>query len=259
MKDSPADDEPRLHYQPIVLLESGDVISAEALLRGGSAEAIATDAEKNGKIFTLDRTILLRACRDANEWRAKGLADVAVHVNVSALELRSAKLLDAIDGALEASGLPAESLNVEITETSAVDDLKLAGKLLDQLESRGVGCWLDDFGTGHSNLKWLRDLRVEGLKIPRELLPESLADERSRLIVRRTIEMAHELGMKVVAEGIETEEQIEFLRECGCEALQGYFFAEPVTAKELLAEVGRRKGRDSGREKRSDAMRKDVR
>ena len=259
MKDSPVDDEPRLHYQPIVLLESGDVISVEALLREEAAETIATDAEKNGKIFTLDRSILLRACRDANEWRSKGLRDVAVHVNVSALELRSAKLLDAIDAALESSGLPTESLNVEITETSAVDDLKLAGRLLDELESRGVGCWLDDFGTGHSNLKWLRDLRVEGLKIPRELLPDSSADERSRLIVRRTIEMAHELGMKVVAEGIETEEQIEFLRECRCDALQGYFFAEPVTAKELLAEVGRRKGERTARDERSQIPRKEIR
>jgi diguanylate cyclase len=241
MRDSPAE-EPRLHYQPIVQLESGDVISAEALLKEEAAETIATDAEKTGKIFTLDRSILLRACRDAKEWRANGLPDVAVHVNVSALELRSAKFLDAIDAALDASGLPTEALNVEITETSAVDDLKLAGRLLDRLESRGIGCWLDDFGTGHSTLIWLRDLRVEGLKIPRELLPDSPEDERSRLIVRRTIEMAHELGMKVVAEGIETEEQIEFLRECSCDALQGYFFAEAVSANELLAEVGRRKG-----------------
>lgn len=259
MKDSPADDEPRLHYQPIVLLESGDVISAEALLRGDSAEAIAIDAEKNGKIFTLDRSILLRACRDANEWRANGLSGVAVHVNVSALELRSARFLDAIDAALEATGLPTESLKVEITETSAVDDLKLAGRLLDQLESRGVGCWLDDFGTGHSNLIWLRDLRVEGLKIPRELLPDSSEDERSRLIVRRTIEVAHELGMKVVAEGIETEEQIEFLRACGCDALQGYFFSEPVTARELLAEVGRRKRGRAGQRERSNTTRKEIR
>lgn len=258
MKDSPGD-EPRLHYQPIVLLESGDVISAEALLREESAEAIATEAEKSGKIFALDRSILLRACRDASEWRSKGLPDVAVHVNVSALELRSAKFLDAIDAALEASGLPTESLNLEITETSAVDDLKLAGRLLDQLESRGIGCWLDDFGTGHSNLKWLRDLRVEGLKIPRQLLPDSSRDERSRLIVRWTVEMAHELGMKVVAEGIETEEQIEFLRECGCDALQGYFFAEPVTAKELLAEVGRREGGRAGRRERSQQTRKETR
>lgn len=232
-----------LHYQPIVMIESGDVVSAEALLRGGrggkDAEEIASEAERTGSIFELDRAILVLGCAEAREWQQRGLPDVGVHVNVSALELRSGRILEAIDDALERSGLPSRSLKVEITETSAVDDLDLAGRLLDELEARGVGCWLDDFGTGHSSLQWLKDLRVEGLKIPRQLMA---SDERSHTIVRSTIELAHQLGMQVVAEGIEKDEQVEFLRESGCDALQGYYFAGPVTAKELLAEVGRRRG-----------------
>jgi EAL domain-containing protein (putative c-di-GMP-specific phosphodiesterase class I) len=236
-----------LHYQPILDLRTGQVIAAEALLRDGHTDASAgiADAENGSAIFELDRWILRNACREAAEWRAAGLEQTAVHVNVSAREMERRDLPAMIDEAIASSGLPPAALQIEITETRAIEDLKLASRRLESREGRGVGIWLDDFGTGHSSLAWLKDFYVDGVKLPYDLIHGVTESARCASIVRHVIELAHEIDTKVIAEGVEEESEVDFLRKCGCDALQGYYFATPVSARELLAEVGRRR---TGRE-----------
>jgi diguanylate cyclase len=232
-----------LHYQPIVDLASGEVTSAEALMRNSGptpAKAIAELAERDAQHFTLDQFIVHTACRDAAGWRAAGLSHLAVHVNVSARELEGERFLALIDDALAEHGLDAAALQIEITETSSIGDLGAASTILERLKDRGVGAWLDDFGTGHSSLAWLNDFRVDGLKLPKELVCGVREGARQGSIVRAVVALAHELRMFVIAEGVETEGEVEFLRAIGCDAIQGFYLASAVTADQLFAAVGRR-------------------
>ncbi len=232
-----------LNYQPIVELASGAVTSVEALLRNTEptpAKALAESAERDADHFEMDQIIVHTACRDAAGWRAAGLAGLAVHVNVSARELEEERFLALIDDALAETGLDPSALQIEITETSAIADLGRASAILERVKARGVGVWLDDFGTGHSSLAWLNDFRVDGLKLPKELVSGARDGSRPGAIVRAVVHLAHELSIFVVAEGVESAEEMEFLRSIGCDAMQGFYLAEAVGAEELLAVVGRR-------------------
>jgi EAL domain-containing protein (putative c-di-GMP-specific phosphodiesterase class I) len=235
-----------LHYQPILDLATGAVTSAEALLRTSGAEStqdLAKNAERDADHFELDQFIVHTACRDAASWRRNGLEQLAVHVNVSARELEAERFLALIDDALAESELDPTALQIEITETSAILDLDGASSILERLKARGVGAWLDDFGTGHSSLAWLNDFRVDGVKLPRELVSSPRDRARSAAIVRSVIALAHELSMFVIAEGVESEEDLELLRGLRCDAVQGFYLARPVSAQELFATVGRRRER----------------
>ena len=231
-----------LHYQPIVDMTSGEVTSAEALLRNAGpepAKEIAQSAEREADHFALDQFIVHTACRDAASWRAAGLS-FAVHVNVSARELEGERFLALIDDALAEHGLAPQALQIEITETSAIADLATASAILEGLKDRGVGVWLDDFGTGHSSLEWLNDFRVDGIKLPKELITDVREGTRKGSIVRAVVDLAHELKMFVIAEGVENEGEVAFLRAIRCDAMQGFYLAKPVSAAELFAAVGRR-------------------
>ena len=237
-----------LHYQPIIDLRTGEVISAEALLRDGNADTAkeVAEAENGSAIFELDAWILRTACADAVGWQRSGLGQVAVHINVSAREMERRDFPRTIDEAIHSSGIRCETLGIELTETAAIGDLALASTLLEKLKERGIAIWLDDFGTGHSSLAWLKNIHVDGVKLPYELIHGITESERSASIVRHVIELAHEIGTSVIAEGVEEEDEVDLLRKYGCDAIQGWFFAEAVTAQELLAEVGRRRGRRTG-------------
>ncbi len=228
-----------LHYQPKVELANGRVAGVEGLLRWRSpTRGLVPPAsfipilEESGLIAAVGRMVLARACKQANEWCALGFGRIQVAVNVSPAQLRNETLLQDVQMALEASGLPAGDLQLEITESLLFDDFDEARKLLEKLTARGISIALDDFGTGYSSLASLHHLPVNCVKIDQSFV-HALGTSKST-IVATIINVAHTLGMKVVAEGVETEAQRAILESLGCEEMQGYLVAQPMPNEELL-------------------------
>ncbi len=235
-------DEFELHYQPKVEVASGKIAGVEGLLRWRSpTRGLVPPAtfipilEETGLIAAVGRTVLARACKQANEWRSLGFGRIQVAVNVSPAQLKGDALVDDVQLALEASGLPAGDLQLEITESLLFEDFEQARSLLEKIAARGISIALDDFGTGYSSLGSLHNLPVNYVKIDRTFI-HALGNARST-IVAAIINVAHTLGMKVIAEGVETEAQRAILESLGCEELQGYLVARPMPDKELLAWV----------------------
>jgi EAL domain-containing protein (putative c-di-GMP-specific phosphodiesterase class I) len=190
--------------------------------------------ERSPVIFRLQDWALGEACQAAASWRGTPLRDMRVNVNVSAHGLPRSRLPGHLQRQLRASGLAAKSIALEITETSRMDDFDAAGAQLERLMAMGVELWLDDFGTGHSSLEWLSRLPVHGVKLSSTFACRP-GQDRCRAIVTRVVQMAHDLGLRVVAEGVETEEQRDFLAGAGCDFFQGYLFCPPVPAVDLQA------------------------
>jgi diguanylate cyclase (GGDEF)-like protein/PAS domain S-box-containing protein len=228
-----------LHFQPKVEVASGRVAGVEGLLRWRSpTRGLVPPAvfipilEETGLIAVVGRMVLARACKQANEWRSLGFGRIQVAVNVSPAQLKSEALVEDVQMALEASGLPAGDLQLEITESLLFDDFEQASSLLAKMTARGISIALDDFGTGYSSLGSLHNLPVNCVKIDRSFV-HALGNSKST-IVAAIINVAHTLGMKVVAEGVETEAQRAILESLGCEELQGYLVARPMPNEELL-------------------------
>ncbi len=234
-------DEFWLHYQPIVDLQSNQRLGVEALIRwmhpgrGLLNPADFIDhAETSGQIGPIGEWALRTAC-DAT---AALPADVYTSVNISARQLRLPNLAEVVAQALESSGLPAERLVLEITETATVSDMTGAVSRLWELKSLGVQIALDDFGTGYSPLTHLRTFPVDILKIDRSFVRNVVHGYEDRAIVRGVIDIAHRLGLRTVAEGIEKPRQLEIMRDLGCDAGQGYLWTRPVPLENLLAQRG---------------------
>jgi diguanylate cyclase (GGDEF)-like protein len=230
-----------LHYQPVVDLLSGEVIGAEALARWPHPRLgmvppnrFVAIAEETGLAARLDQWALHRAVRDAGDMRRHGvLADKTyVAVNVSAPTLSSPTLEGWIDRQLEAGDVAPENLLVEVTESAIMSDASSAVALLHRLRSRGVGIAVDDFGTGHSSLAYLRDLPISVLKIDRTFVARLSTDPSSRAIAGTIIELARAVGVSVVAEGVETLPDAELLRGLGCDAAQGWLWSPAVPPAE---------------------------
>ena len=240
LREALARDELRLVYQPVVRLDGSRPIGVEALLRWtnpavgrvGPAEFVPL-AEEVGLIVPLGRWVLDTALRDLAGWRSAGLVDDAftVAVNLSARQLTSS-LPSQVAAALHTHGLPARVLGLELTET-AVMFREGGGQVLDQLAALGVTLLLDDFGTGFSSLSHLQRHPFDVLKIDRSFVSDMCARRKERGIVLATLSMATTLGLEVVAEGVETEQQAQELRSAGCDSAQGWHFARPVPADEL--------------------------
>jgi EAL domain-containing protein (putative c-di-GMP-specific phosphodiesterase class I) len=195
--------------------------------------------EHSPVIFRLQDWTLREACRAAAGWRERRLAGLRVNVNVSARVLPRARLAGRLRREMRSAGLPSGTLALEITETSGIDDFEEVAGHLDELIAMGAEMWLDDFGTGHSSLEWLSHLPVHGVKIAGTFV-KRLPDPRCRAIVTRVVEMARDLGLRVVAEGVETEAQREFLIGVGCDLLQGFLLCPPVPAADLPAALERK-------------------
>ncbi|MBC8008342.1 MAG: EAL domain-containing protein [Prolixibacteraceae bacterium] len=228
-----------LHYQPKVEVANGRVAGVEGLLRWRSPTrglvppaAFIPILEESGLISTVGRRVLARACKQANEWSGMGFGRIQVAVNVSPAQLKNEALLQDVQMALEASGLPAGDLQLEITESLLLEDFDQARKLLEKLTERGLSIALDDFGTGYSSLGSLHHLPVNCVKIDRSFV--HALDNSKSTIVAAIINVAHTLGMKVIAEGVETETQRAMLESLGCEEMQGYLVAPPMPIEELL-------------------------
>jgi diguanylate cyclase len=227
-------DELRLVYQPKVELASGITTGVEALVRWSHPHKgmIAPDrfipfAEQTGFIKTITAWVIDAAARQAATWRSAGRA-LRISLNVSAQDLLNPELAEQLSGALERHELPPELLCVEITESGVMQDAARAIAMLKRIERLGVGRSIDDFGTGYSSLAYVKQLSVQELKIDRSFIRNIVSDVKDRAIVLSTIELAHNLGLGVVAEGVENQAAADLLRELGCDEIQGWLVAKPL-------------------------------
>jgi diguanylate cyclase (GGDEF)-like protein len=238
-----------LYYQPKIDAPTGEVTGAEALLRWHhpqrgmvSPSVFVPIAERHGLIGTLGQWVIEEACRQARAWRDQGLR-MRVAINLSVHQLRQPDLAERIAAALAAHQINPVQLTCEITESVAMEDAEGTMRIFERLAAVGVNISIDDFGTGYSSLAYLRKLPAGELKIDRSFVLDLEASADARAVVDAVVKLAQALGLKVVAEGVETEAQNQILRSLGCNELQGYLFAKPMSAKALalwaMSDVGR--------------------
>ncbi len=238
------------HYQPQVDLLGGQVVGMEALVRWNSPELGMVSpgdfipvAEESGLIDAICEFMLGVCTRQAKAWQDQGLPAIPVAVNVSGRQFQYARrLMAACERALADSGLDSRWLELELTESSAMKDADNAIAVVQRLKGMGIGCSIDDFGTGYSSLSVLKRFPIDKLKIDRSFVMDITTDPNDAAIVDAIVAMAKALNLKVVAEGVETQEHLDFLRCLGCNQIQGYFFSRPLPAdgmRDLLA-AGRR-------------------
>ena len=238
-----------VHYQPQVSIETGRIVGVEALVRWQHPERGLVSplefipiAEETGLIVPLGAWVLRTACAQNRAWQDAGLPPMRMAVNLSARQFQRHDLLDTVAAALAESGLSAQYLQLEITEGAAMQDVDLTLAILRELKEAGVQVSIDDFGTGHSSLSYLKRFPIDVVKIDQSFVQDLTVDPNDAAIASTIIVMAHNLGLKVIAEGVETAEQLAFLRERDCDEMQGFLFSRPKPAPEL-DQMLRRNGR----------------
>lgn len=248
----------RLYYQPKIDALSGIPVGAEALLRwehpqqGLLLPATFIDlAEKTGLIIPIGEWVLNEACRQMRLWYALGYEDWRIAVNLSALQFCHAGLVKSVAAALDRHQLPANSLTLEITETTAMSDADASMTVLQQLSDMGVDLSIDDFGTGYSSLMYLKRLPANELKIDRGFVRDLEHDSDDAAIVSAIVALGQALGLRIVAEGVETDVQQSFLTRLGCNSLQGYLLGHPLPADGFMADIQR--GEEAGAPDKSRA------
>ena len=231
-----------LHYQPLFAATDRALVGAEALLRWSHAELgnvspleAVMVAEDCGLIVPLGYWVMRTACRDAARWQAGG--PLRVSVNISARQLGDPQFLERVMDILREEGLPAQLLEIELTETVLMDNMEAGAHTLHRLSQLGIHLAIDDFGTGYSSLAYLRQLPMRRLKIDRSFVKDLPGQEHSRTIVTAIVALAHGLGLQITAEGVETPEQADYLVRQGCDVLQGYLFARPMPVGEFQAQL----------------------
>jgi EAL domain-containing protein (putative c-di-GMP-specific phosphodiesterase class I) len=225
-------DELELHFQPVIDLKSQAITGVEALLRWRHPErgmvppvAFIPIAEDTGLIGSIGEWVLQHACLQALDW-----PDIRMAVNLSPVQFRQRNLTGVISQILDETGLPPHRLELEITESVLINDTDAALEILTSLKEVGIKVALDDFGTGFSSLGYLSAFPFDKLKIDRAFISAPREEEKPRAIVKSVISLGHSLGITTTAEGVETDEQLGFLVEQGCEEVQGYLFGAPMTA-----------------------------
>ena len=233
-----------LHYQPTVNVADGAIIGMEALVRWRHPQKgllLPPDfiplAEDTGLIVAIDKWVIEHACAQNRAWQETGLPDLRMAVNISGAQFRQSELFETIRHALAASRLAAECLEIEVNESVVMHNPAEAIVALEKLSQIGVQVAIDDFGTSYSSLSYLKRLPIDKLKIDRSFIREVSSDLDDAAIVKATIGLAHNLRLKVVAEGVETAEQLQILRSLGCDAYQGAFKSRPLTAKQFESSI----------------------
>ncbi len=235
-----------LHYQPKFDASNGRPIGAEALLRWEHPtlgmllpDKFIELAEKTGLIIPIGDWVLNEACRQMRLWHVQGYTHWRIAVNLSALQFCHAGLVESVSNALATHGLPANSLTLEITETTAMSDADASMTVLKQLSEMGVDLSIDDFGTGYSSLMYLKRLPANELKIDRGFVRDLERDSDDAAIVSAIVALGQALGLRIVAEGVETNVQQDFLTQLGCDSLQGYLLGHPLPAERFMVEIHR--------------------
>ena len=234
----------QLHYQPQVALEDGCIVGAEALLRWRHPELGAVSpaefipiAEDSGLIVPIGDWVLRTAARQMRAWLDAGMPPMLMTVNLSAVQFRHAHLPQRVEQILAEEGLAHQHLELELTESVAMDDPLAAIRVMDELHARGIRMSIDDFGTGYSSLSYLKRFRVYKLKIDQSFVRDIGTDPEDKAIVTAIIRLADSLGLRTIAEGVETAEQLAFLRTQGCHEVQGYHYSTPLPPAEFAAFV----------------------
>ena len=230
-----------LVYQPKISVQTGEVLGAEALLRWENPQRGLVSpvdfipvAEETGLIVPIGEWVLRRACADIRKWHAAGFDHVSVAVNLSARQFRHGELIQTIRQALQDSGIAARQLELEITESLLMDDTEASQVALNDLKALGTSIFLDDFGTGYSSLAYLKKFPIDGLKIDRSFIRDLPGDPDDEAITHAILALSQALRLRVVAEGVENEAQLEFLRRAGCSVVQGFYFSRPLVFDKFL-------------------------
>jgi EAL domain-containing protein (putative c-di-GMP-specific phosphodiesterase class I) len=232
------------HYQPIHDIATRRVVSAESLLRvldadGDAVQAgdLAAAAEHGPDLVRLDQWSLHSAFSDAARWQRRN-GKVRVNVNLSPREFEKESLVARIDGLVEETGVRPDRVNLEITETSYIREPAETVTVLEQLKERGFELWLDDFGTGHSSIEHLQHFPLDGIKIPGGFIREITGNRRCCSIVHGVVALAKDLGLSVVCEEVENEEQLEFVRRAGADFIQGFLFSRAMPVEAFIELLG---------------------
>lgn len=229
-------------YQPIVDSKSGEIIKAEALLRWDCEELgmITPDyfipiAEDTGVILPIGEWVINQACKQVKDWRESGWSDLCVTINVSARQFQSdSTLVEAVATGLRKNDLPAEAIQLELTEGILLEETSDSVKMMKLLEKMGVKLLIDDFGSGYASLSYLQRYNFDSIKIDRSYIDNVLNNEQDAKLVKAVIAMANSLGLSVVSEGVETKGQLDFLLNANCKFIQGYYFSKPVPSDEFV-------------------------
>ncbi|MCP4303930.1 MAG: EAL domain-containing protein [bacterium] len=230
----------RLVYQPWIDTDTGDVAGVEALLRWEHPELgivpperFVALAEQTDLIVPLGVWAMHQACRQLKTWHDSGLEKFAVSINVSPRQLRRGNLADIVEQTLQRTKLDASWLKLELTETTLVDDTEVAHRTLERLRTLGVSIAIDDFGTGYSSLSYLKSFPIDAIKIDREFVRDAVTDADTATVSESMVALAKKLRLEVIAEGVETREQLEMMRGFGCNLVQGYYLSRPLATDRL--------------------------
>lgn len=243
MRHAIENEEFRVYFQPQIDTMSGKVVGTEALVRWQhpqlgvvSPATFITLAEQSGLIIPLGAWVLNEACRQAQAWReSRQLPPLVMAVNLSAAQFQRGNVVETVVDALERSGLPPGCLELELTESILLHDIDVVVNTLQQLKEIGVKLSIDDFGTGYSSFSYLQRLAVDKLKVDKSFVCDMVENAGDAAIVKGIVELGHTLQLKVIAEGVETDAQLQFLKDLGCDEVQGYLFTPPVPAEKLVS------------------------
>jgi EAL domain-containing protein (putative c-di-GMP-specific phosphodiesterase class I) len=229
-----------LHYQPKLNFETGTITGVEALVRWKhpdlgmvSPAQFIPLAEETGLIVPIGEWVLRTACEQGRAWREAGLPPLRIAVNLSARQFAHKNLLDDVARIMAETGSPAESLEFELTESLVMQNPEHATQLLHKLKGMGITLAIDDFGTGYSSLSYLKRFPIDCIKVDRSFIKDIPEDADDMAITKGVIALGHSLRLKIVAEGVETAEQQEFLRTNGCDEMQGFLFSKPLAAEDV--------------------------
>ncbi|MBD2095486.1 EAL domain-containing protein [Trichocoleus sp. FACHB-591] len=230
----------QVYYQPKVSLVTGEIVGAEALIRWfSSSQGFVSPvdfiplAEETGLIVPLDEWVMTTVCTQAKQWQLADLPPLQVAVNLSGLQFHQTDLTERVTQILQRTELEPQYLELELTESVIMQNTDATIKKLDQLKTLGIQIAIDDFGTGYSSLSYLKQFSFDTLKIDRCFVQNISCDSKNAAITTAMIQMAHDLDLKVIAEGVETNSELAFLQQQACDEMQGYFFSRPVPAPEF--------------------------
>ncbi|HCU3073180.1 TPA: EAL domain-containing protein [Clostridioides difficile] len=230
-----------VYYQPKFSLVTGEMIGSEALIRWNHPEhgfispaVFIPIAEKSKLILKIGRFVFERVCNDLYEWKKQGKKIVPVSVNLSRVELYQPDIVKFINKTIKMYNLSSDFIEIEITETVAINELNILKNVLNELRTYGFSISMDDFGTGYSSISCLRDMPIDILKLDKSFLDGIEHDERSRNIAKSIVSLAKSLDLVVIIEGVESKEQAELMKQFGCDLVQGFYFARPMPAKNFL-------------------------